>query len=327
MSTLYTTLVSEIMLQQTTVPTVLKHYHRFLERFPTLKDLALASEKEVLLNWQGLGYYRRARNLHKAALSVYQEFDGEFPLDLAVLQKIPGIGLYTASAICAIGANQKALPVDANLERVLARLFLVSEQKGPKLQKKLHQLFNQGDLLKDMSKWGACALAEAFMDLGRTICKAQKAECSQCPMQKSCLAYKQDVVFQYPQDNMPKARSKKLIPITLIRYVVRKDNKILFYKKSEKQWLSDQYELPTFVQCCEDGPLGQYPQYPLEREIGTKLKEFKSSITQYKINNLVYELTPKQFESLKGKHFSKLKFLEANNSLEHFAQSVHKSLS
>ena len=196
--TLYTTLVSEIMLQQTSVTTVKKHFDRFLKKFSNIGSLAKASEEEVMLAWQGLGYYRRARNLKKAAETIHKDYKGEFPKKFEELIQIPGIGHYTASALIAIGRNEKAIALDANLERVFARFYGIQEEKGPKLQKKLYQLFEEGKIAKEIKTLGARSLNEALMDLGRVFCQAKKAECLICPLQKKCIATKTKNPLSYP---------------------------------------------------------------------------------------------------------------------------------
>jgi A/G-specific adenine glycosylase len=176
---LYTTLVSEIMLQQTTVATVRNHYKRFIKQFPNLMSLKKASEEELTIAWKGLGYYRRARNLKKAATYLVDHHQGEFPLEVSELIKAPGIGDYTANALVAIGANQRGLALDANLERVLSRLYHIDIEKGPKLTKHLYQLFHEGKILANETSYRD--LNEALMDLGRNICQARRAQCDLCP--------------------------------------------------------------------------------------------------------------------------------------------------
>ncbi|MBC7538816.1 MAG: A/G-specific adenine glycosylase, partial [Bacteriovorax sp.] len=139
--TLYRTLVSEIMLQQTTVGTVLNHFEKFLSEYPTIFDLAKSSEEQICISWKGLGYYRRARNLRNLAIQIVDQFNGEIPTDLDSLLNLKGIGPYTANAIIAIGADLRGLAVDANLERVLSRFYGISLVKGPKLQQKLFSDF------------------------------------------------------------------------------------------------------------------------------------------------------------------------------------------
>lgn len=292
---LYRTLVSEIMLQQTTVGTVKNHYERFLIRFPDLKSLALASEDELIVAWKGLGYYRRARNLKKIAEALYQDHGGEFPHDLEALQKIPGIGPYTASALVAIGMDRPALAVDANLERVIARLFSLKDQKGVALQKKIRDLFHQKKIFQD-KKLSYRELNEALMDLGRTFCQARKASCELCPLRSDCTAFSEKKPLCYPVDKVIKKKAQEH-ELHLLRVVVKKGNKILAYKKAEGEWLSGQFELPTLVISCTDKKLTQYPSLKKKIEIG-ELLEFKTGITKYTIINRILIGSQKQLREL-----------------------------
>ena len=193
---LYNTLVSEIMLQQTTVGTVLNHFDRFIEEYPNIESLSKISEEEVCIAWKGLGYYRRARNLRKAAVSIMEDFQGEIPLDFETLKKIPGIGEYTASALISIGGDQRALAIDANLERVLSRFYGISVEKGPKLQKELKKLFDQGQIFQNIEKFSWRELNESLMDLGRVYCQANRTHCSLCPLSEDCaVAYKDPLAY------------------------------------------------------------------------------------------------------------------------------------
>ncbi|MBP9673588.1 MAG: A/G-specific adenine glycosylase [Bacteriovoracaceae bacterium] len=290
--TLYSTLVSEMMLQQTTVPTVINFFTKFMQTYPNLGKLAKSSEEDVLLSWKGLGYYRRARFLHKAAQELVRNHKGQFPLDKEKLLKISGIGVYTAHALLAIGANENYLCVDANLERVLSRVYLVEELKGPKLQHKIYSLFSQGKILKDLNRWGARDINEALMDLGREICLPQKPKCTLCPLKKDCLALQGNVVEKFPL--LGSVKKQKFFELELLRVIVKKDQKVLVYKKSAKEWLSNQYELPTFILKSEDAKLIQYPS--LAKKIKYHhLPSYKTGITKYKITNYILELGEKDF--------------------------------
>lgn len=281
---LYRTLVSEIMLQQTTVSTVLKHFERFLERFPDLESLALASEEDLLVAWKGLGYYRRARSLKKIAETLVSEHAGKFPKDLATLQTITGIGPYTANALVAIGMDRPAIAIDANLERVLARLFAVEVAKGPALQKYLAAQFVQGKLIPERD-FSFRALNEALMDLGRTVCQANKASCEICLMKKSCLAFKSGRPLEFPTQAAEKKKAQEH-ELTLLRLVVEKEGKVLAYLKEDHEWLAGQWELPTFVVRSSDAKLQQYPAWGKELA-EDKLVSFKTGITKYSILNLI----------------------------------------
>lgn len=277
---LYRTLVSEIMLQQTTVGTVKNHYERFLTTFPDLESLAKASESELLVAWKGLGYYRRARSLKKIAEAIARDHAGEFPHDLEHLQKISGIGPYTSNAIVAIGMDKRALAVDANLERVIARLHGIKTAKGPKLQKEISELFLANKIFTGKHSWRA--LNEALMDLGRTFCQARKATCELCPLNKNCEAYRLGEPLKYPAESAEKKKTQEH-ELTLLRAYIVKKGKLLVYEKQEGEWLSGQFEVPTFVIESSDVKLTQYGK--IKGKFSGGAIPLKTSITKYKITN------------------------------------------
>jgi A/G-specific adenine glycosylase len=300
--TLYSTLVSEIMLQQTTVGTVLNHFERFMRQFPSLKHLAKASEEELLIAWKGLGYYRRAKNLKHACIEIQKKYHGIIPENFDDLIQIKGIGNYTANALLSIGANKKAIALDANLERVLSRYYGIKELKGPKLNKLIYELFAQNKICKEITKLGSRNLNEALMDLGRTYCQARKTSCELCPLQLKCMATKENNSLNYPVSNQEK-KIIKYYELDLIRFVVKAKNKILVYQKQKNEWLSGQYEIPTFVLNTDDPKLKQYPKISKELIANLKLEKFiKTSITKYKIKNYFLILTKSEWQKLKLHH-------------------------
>jgi A/G-specific adenine glycosylase len=291
--TLYGTLVSEIMLQQTTVGTVKNHFERFLVTFPDLFELANATEEELLIAWKGLGYYRRARNLKKIAETLVHDHKGEFPKDPSILMGIPGIGPYTSNALVGIGMDQRALAVDANLERVIARLFNIEIEKGLKLQKEIHALFSSKKIFSRVESYRK--LNEALMDLGRTYCQARKASCELCPLKKDCMSFQKGDPLLLPlikDSNKKKAIDHELI---LVRVLVMKKDKILVYQKKKGEWLEGQFEVPTFVLESTDNSLKQYPHTNHEFE---GLMTFKTGITKYSIKNTIVEMNETQFKRL-----------------------------
>jgi A/G-specific adenine glycosylase len=296
--TLYRTLVSEIMLQQTTVGTVLNHFENFLGHYPTIFDLANTSEEEVCISWKGLGYYRRARSLRSLAIMIVEQFKGDIPTDLESLLKLRGIGPYTANAIVAIGADLPGLAVDANLERVLSRFYGVNLPKGAKLQQKILKDFSDQKILTEMTRLSPRKLNEAFMDLGRMVCQSRKTTCSLCPLQSHCVAYKSGNPLAFPIAILKKVENDLFMK--LVRVVVRENEKILFYQKSEKEWLSGQWELPTFMIETNDESLKQYPKIKAKKSF-TLGPQFKTSITKYKIENNVIEMPLKDFEKMVAK--------------------------
>ena len=172
--------LSEIMLQQTTVATVKDYYRKFLTLWPTVGDLAAAPLDDVLAAWAGLGYYARARNLHKCAVTVADDLDGRFPGTEAELIKLPGIGRYTAAAIAAIAFDEAATVVDGNVERVMARLFNCQAE----LPKGREQLYLLADACTPAKRPGD--YAQSLMDLGATVCTPRSPKCTLCPAVDLC---------------------------------------------------------------------------------------------------------------------------------------------
>lgn len=292
--TLYTTLVSEIMLQQTTVSTVLKHYQRFLKEYPELESLTKASEEQLTISWKGLGYYRRARNLKKAATGIFEDYQGEFPLNEKALMDIPGIGRYTANALIAIGADKRGMALDGNLERVLSRLLLVETEAGPKLQRELFQKFEKKQIKIFEKEISYRELNEALMDLGRVYCRPKNPQCLLCPLKSVCSANKEGRQTEIPVKTQ---KTKKFYQLELARIVCVRDGKVLVSKRRKGSWLEGQYEVPSFILNSEDEKLSQYSWW--EGEKFDFDQEFKSTITQYKITNYVQEVenVPKSIDT------------------------------
>ena len=191
--------ISEIMLQQTQVVTVIDYYYRFINCFPTLYQLAEADEKEVLNLWQGLGYYSRARNLHLAAKCIVEEYNGVFPDSYTDILKLKGIGVYTASAIAAFAYNLPHAAVDGNVYRVLSRLFGLSVATTSSKGKKLFQSLAD----ETMGDASANVYNQAIIEFGALQCTAKNPDCENCPLQVSCFAY-----INKQQDNFPVKKKK-----------------------------------------------------------------------------------------------------------------------
>ncbi len=208
----YSVWLSEIMLQQTQVQTVIPYYSRFLEKFPSVTDLANATLDEVLQLWAGLGYYTRARNLHKAAIIIRDDYQGEFPNSLESMMLLPGVGRSTASAILAFSQRQSLPILDGNVKRVLTRLHGISEFPGKAdVEKKLWQLathYTPGE--KDIVHY-----TQAIMDLGATICTRSQPKCNDCPAKNQCIAFANNATSLYPVKS-----PKKSLPIKKIFFIV-----------------------------------------------------------------------------------------------------------
>jgi len=232
----YRVWLSEIMLQQTTVKTVAPYFSTFLARWPTVTALAEAELDEVLHAWQGLGYYARARNLHRCAQIVAHRHRGRFPRSVEGLQALPGIGPYTAAAIAAIAFGRKATVVDGNIERVTARLFAVREPL-PRAKEQLRRLAHA---LTPVLRPGDHA--QAMMDLGAVICTKHRPRCTLCPWQASCLALKQGIATALPK-RAPKPR--RPLRRGIVFWLVRGGREVLVRKRPAKGLLGGLMELPS----------------------------------------------------------------------------------
>jgi A/G-specific adenine glycosylase len=210
----YRVWVSEIMLQQTQVTTVIPYFERFMTTFPTVQDLAAAQQDRVLNLWTGLGYYARARNLHKTAKLVCEQCNGEFPEKVHELEQLPGIGRSTAGAIRSLGHGEYAPILDGNVKRVLARHFAVAGWPGKtKVSKELWQLSEQLTPEKD-----SAAYNQAMMDIGAMICTRSKPLCEQCPVNSTCTARETDTIAHYPGKKPQKVKPVKATHMLLFRY-------------------------------------------------------------------------------------------------------------
>lgn len=181
----YRVWVSEIMLQQTQVATVIPYYLRFIRSFPDVASLACASEEQVLAHWSGLGYYARGRNLHRAAQEVMQHHGGEFPRDFAKLIELPGIGRSTAAAICALACHERQAILDGNVKRILARYAGIDGWSGE--TKVAQQLWLKAEEL--LPQQDTARYTQGLMDLGALVCTRSRPCCAVCPVQSGCIAY------------------------------------------------------------------------------------------------------------------------------------------
>jgi A/G-specific adenine glycosylase len=226
--------VSEVMLQQTTVKTVVPYYEAFVERFPSLAPLAGAKEEEVLGLWSGLGYYHRARNLRRGAEHVVSHHAGRFPKTLEAALAVPGVGLYTASAILSI-AHGLALPVvDGNVRRVLARLFAL---EGPEW-KSDGPFYNKAEDLLDRENPGDWN--QALMELGATLCTPRKPACPACPLRAHCEARARGIA-----ERLPEGRSRRApVDVSVAAAVIERDGRILLTRRAEGRLMGRLWEIP-----------------------------------------------------------------------------------
>ena len=199
----YQVWISEIMLQQTQVKTVIPYFTRFMASFPTIQSLAQASEDDVLAHWSGLGYYSRGRNLHKTATIIHNQFNDHFPDDVQQLIKLPGIGPSTAAAITSLAFGQPTAILDGNVKRILSRYFLIS---GALTEASVNNKL--WELAEECMPASRCAdYSQAIMDLGATCCTPKNPHCVECPLHRTCLAKRANEVANYPNK-----KPKKTIP-------------------------------------------------------------------------------------------------------------------
>jgi A/G-specific adenine glycosylase len=208
----YLVWLSEIMLQQTQVSAVLGYYARFLERFPTLASLAAAPVEDVMAQWAGLGYYTRARNLHKCAQRVVAEYGGVFPSDPALLAELPGIGRSTAAAIAAFSAGRRAAIMDGNVKRVFARVFGIDTYPGER--KTEEAMWARAEALAPAEDIEA--YTQGLMDMGATLCTRSSPSCQRCPMQARCVAFATGRTAELPVRKPKKATPEKSAHMLLL---------------------------------------------------------------------------------------------------------------
>ena len=276
----YAVWVSEIMLQQTRVETVIPYFKRWMETFPTIASLAIASQQEVLSAWEGLGYYGRARNLHHAAQTVMAEWGGKLPRDFAALRRLPGVGRYTAGAIASIAFGLDTPALDGNIRRVLARLFDVAEPLGsPAAEKRFWEL-----VASNLPPGKAANYNQALMDLGALICTPRQPDCPHCPLRAGCAANASGL-----QAERPIRLARPQIPHhTVTAAVIRDGCRVLIAQRPTKGLLGGLWEFPGGKQQPGED-LVPCLQREICEELGTdiivkeKLGVYKHAYTHFRV--------------------------------------------
>lgn len=278
----YHVLVSELMLQQTQVQTVIPYFERWISRFPDISALSAASEDEVMQLWQGLGYYRRARNLHAAATTVVNHYGGQLPVSATELREIPGIGPYTVGAIRAFAYDAPGAIVDGNVKRFFARLFrlpfLVNKSSHDRYFWALAEHYTPQSRNR--------RFAQGLLDLGATLCKPKQPDCEVCPFQARCLSLKHDEVTAFP-----KRQAKKPIP-TREGYFVLDLNVagVLLEKRDASSVWPNLWCLPELQNAPDTEPFGQFKHtfshYKLEASIWCQTATSKPEQQRVPLNNI-----------------------------------------
>ena len=264
--------ISEVMLQQTQVDTVIPFYHRWMERFPDVASLVAATEEDVLKYWSGLGYYRRARFLHQGARYIFNECAGSFPTSAEQWLKVPGVGPYTAAAVASITLDERIAVVDGNVKRVAARLLGIKLALNDRALHTKAESWSQ-ELLASTSHddFRAGDWNEGLMELGATVCRPRQPLCTTCPVQNSCKAQQSGAD---PNEFPLAAKRKKFVALEL-DYVWSADEKQCVLIQRQQGWNVGLYEAPTREQWAG--------------EIGEKIGSLKHTITHHKITAHFYK--------------------------------------
>jgi A/G-specific adenine glycosylase len=283
--------VSEIMLQQTKVDTVIPYFNNFMEKFPTPEALAQAPEQEVLKAWEGLGYYSRARNLQSAVREVVEQYNGQVPDTPEELGKLKGIGPYTKGAILSIAFQKPYAAVDGNVMRVFSRVLKIEEDIAKTKTKKIFEQIAQ----EMVSKKDPSSFNQGLMELGALVCKPKNPECLLCPVQEYCLAFKDGVEQFLPIKTNKKAQKVESYAVLLIR---DENNRILVQQRPKKGLLANLWEFPMVPLHdvnLDDVPNWVYKNYGLQIDV-------KEEITQVKhvFSHLTWELTVYSTKLKKG---------------------------
>lgn len=254
----YAVWISEIMLQQTRVETVIPYYQRWMKRYPDLASLAQAEQQEVLQIWEGLGYYSRARNIHRTARIINDEYEGKFPQSVRELEKLPGIGAYSSRAIASIAFGLDEATLDGNIRRVLSRVFNMQlPARSNEGKKQLWRIAQE-----NLPAGKAAAYNQALMDLGATVCLPRRPACASCPSRSLCYANQHQITARLPNLEKPPPVPHYIVSAA----VIRKGNKVLITQRPQKGLLGGLWEFPGGKQ-----ELGETLEESLHREIEEEL--------------------------------------------------------
>jgi len=277
----YAIWLSEIMLQQTQVATVIPYFQRFIQRFPTFSSLAKADIDEVIMLWSGLGYYARARNLHRCAQTIEKEYSGKFPQDLLLLQNLPGIGRSTAGAILALAFNQPATILDGNVKRVLTRFHAITGWSG--LSKVNKQLCALAEHYTPKNKH-ISHYTQAMMDLGALVCTRSQPQCTECPVQNHCKAYIENNIANYPSPKPRKPIPRRAIKMLIL---INEHQEILLEKRPPVGIWGGLWSLP---ECSITENVRNFCKKQYHCEIEKPIKKYP--LLKHTFSHFQLEITP-----------------------------------
>lgn len=292
----YKVWVSEIMLQQTKVDTVIPYFYRFMEQFPTVYDLASADEQDVLKAWEGLGYYSRARNLQNAVREVVSEYNGEVPDNPKQLGELKGIGPYTRGAILSIAFNQPEPAVDGNVMRVLSRVFNIHDDISVgRTRKRFEEIVREIISEEDPSSFN-----QALMELGALICTPKSPMCMFCPVMEHCEAYEEGIQEQLPV-KAKKAKQKKQLYKTVI--IKNEKGDIIIERRPDTGLLANLWQFPMIpgqIKTNEEAEQWLYKEYDLDISIHKKVGDVRHVFSHIIWEIDVYEaMTYQSVEDIK----------------------------
>lgn len=289
----YRVWISEVMLQQTQVATVIPYFERFMQRFPTVESLANAPEDDVLHLWTGLGYYSRARNLHRSAKQIVNEFDSLFPATLDSLQMLAGVGRSTAGAILALAYQQKATILDGNVKRVLTRFSGITEWPGEKSV--LDKLWKTAELLTPENR--IADYTQAMMDLGATVCIRGKPLCENCPLETICIARALGIEKQLPQ-----SKPKKSLPIKQATLLILQHKQEVFLQKRPAAGIwGGLWSLPELSGFATEQEITDFcwQQFKLKSQTIIAGQSFRHTFSHYHLEILPIFITVKRHSATK----------------------------
>lgn len=289
--------LSEIMLQQTTMNTVLPYYERFLKAFPDLKAVANAKEQDLLKIWQGLGYYSRVKNFQKGCRKVLQEYNGHIPKTVFELKKLKGIGDYTAAAIASICFNEKRATVDGNVKRVLARVFYYDKNSQAKEADAF--FLKKADALLDRKRPGD--FNQALMEVGAMVCRPKRPMCLICPLQKFCAAKTKD------PEKLPLKKKQNFVEVDYHALLLQKDGKLLLKKPTTTNLIKNMWELPSHYEQKQSPENTWKKIFKTPPKFFEKIGTVKHSIMNQKITAHVYLAEKK---ALRSKDYAFMKRLD-----------------
>ena len=310
---LYSIWISEVMLQQTKVDTVIPYFNSWIKKFPNIKSVAEASEESILKSWEGLGYYSRCRNFHKAAKIIVNDYDSKIPEDWDNFRSLPGVGDYTAGAVLSIALNKNYLAIDGNVKRVISRMT-----RRKKLNK-YNLNYIRSFLSKNIDINRAGDFNEALMELGACICLPRLPKCTLCPINSFCTGYKSGQPSNYPQ----KLAIKKVSVRTFVGGIIRFKDNILIQKR-DSQMLNGLWEIPMKQITLDSNYIDDFKNYILDKygyviSFEKIISEIEHAYSHFKMKLIVMDFIKSDDIENTGDSFSWI----SRNDVEHY--SFHRA--